>query len=251
MAIEVVIPWLAGSPQRKAALEWVCRRYEWPVTLGPGGRPWVKADAVMPAVERSAADIVVVADADCWCDGTAAAVEAVEAGARWAVPHGKVHRLTEVATAAVLGGLDPEGLPTEQRPYLAYIGGGIVVARREVLLDVPLDPRFIGWGSEDSAWGCALTALAGRPWRGFEPLYHLWHPPQDRLTRVIGSEESEALRARYLAAARMPKKMRPLIEEIATWLDERSGSRRQTAASSARPPGSRRGGRSPSPSCAR
>jgi len=61
------------------------------------------------------------------------------------------------------------------------IGGGCTVVRRDVYESCPLDPRFKGWGQEDAAWGVALTAMYGPPWRSVEPLWHLWHAPQGRI----------------------------------------------------------------------
>jgi len=203
VSVEIVVPWRAGCPHRERAWELVRGRYAeiaYPVVEAPGPDPWNKALAVMPALERSTADIVVVADADVWCDGLVRAVQAVEDGAPWAIPYLLVHRL------------DAERKP-EQRPYAGMAGGGIVVAPRETLLDVPLDPRFVGWGQEDQCWGWALHALAGPPWRGDADLVHYYHPPQKRLNRKRGSNESWALRRRYLAARRDPAAMRALLEE--------------------------------------
>lgn len=111
----------------------------------PAG-PWCKAAAVTPAVAASEADIVAVVDADCWVPGLAEAVEAVEVGAAWSLPHLRVHRLAEEATTAVLAGADFEGQKLAQRPYAGIIGGGAVVARREVIEAHPMDQRFTGWG---------------------------------------------------------------------------------------------------------
>lgn len=188
----------------------------WPVVeaLAPAG-PWVKAAAVMPAVEASAADVMVVADADVWCDGLAKAVDAVVQGAVWAIPHGRVCRLTESASEAVEAGASPSRDDVEQPPYRGVPGGGIVVIPRASVLEVPLDPRFVGWGGEDHSWGYALRTLLGSPWRGSAPLWHLWHPPQPRLSRRIGSAENDALHLRYAAARRNPAAMRALIDEVA------------------------------------
>ena len=71
---------------------------------------------------------------------------AVEDGAPWAIPHQNVHRLTREATEAVLGGAQPDRQPLEQRAYRGIEGGGILVARREVMLSTPMDPAFTGWG---------------------------------------------------------------------------------------------------------
>lgn len=98
-------------------------------------------------------------------------------------------------------------------PYLGTEGGGIVVLRRELYEACPLDPRFVGWGSEDDSWGMALRTLHGPPLRIRQPLVHLYHPPQPRATRSWGSVEGRTLRKRYARASGNPSAMRSLIEE--------------------------------------
>ena len=210
---ECVVPWRGGCEHRERARDWLLERLPYPATLAPGPEPWCKAAAVNPAVEASAAEIVVVTDADVWAEGLEDAIDAVRAGAPWAMPHRGVFRLTEASTAAFMAGADPYDLPLEQPAYLGLEGGGVVVARRETLCAVPLDPRFIGWGGEDVSWGRALRALEGPPWRAKRPLIHLWHPPQQRMTRKHGSVAGRALARRYRAAAADPDRMRRLIEE--------------------------------------
>lgn len=211
--VEVVVPWLPGCPYRERAWNWLRPRYGWPVRVGTGSSPWVKADAVTPAVEACAEGaIVVIADADVWSDGVTEAVDAVEHGARWAIPHNKVHRLTADGTDAVLAGADWRSRPLDQPPYTGVAGGGYVIARRETLLEVPM-PRIVGWGQDDECWAIALTTLAGTPWRGSADLVHLWHPPQERLSRRRGSVEGWAMLRRYRQAAHDVRAMRRLIEE--------------------------------------
>jgi hypothetical protein len=48
-----------------------------------------------------------------------------------------------------------------------------------------------------------LRWMAGPAWRSEGPLWHLWHPPQERLTRRVGSRASEQLRGRYRRARRV------------------------------------------------
>lgn len=213
--VEVLVPWLAGCPHRERALDWVKGKYEalgWPVTVAPGGSPWVKAEAVNPAVQASSADIVVIADADVWTDGLPESVRAVELGAPWGKPHSLVHRLTAASTQALYEGRPWHEL--DQPPYHGVAGGGFIIARRETLLDIPMDPRFIGWGQEDIAYAIALHTLAGPAWLGDADLTHLYHPPQERLSRTWGSMENKRLLRRYAAAKRKPKAMRELLEEI-------------------------------------
>ena len=78
--IEVIVPWRGGCPHREAAWRWARQRYTWPVVEAPGGDPWIKGAALMPAVESSEAEIIVMADADVWCDELPETVQAVKGG---------------------------------------------------------------------------------------------------------------------------------------------------------------------------
>lgn len=191
-------------------------RLPYPHRTAPGDTgPWVKAAAVRDAARLSPAQTLVVSDADTWSEGIEAAVDAVQGGAPWAMPHRGVYRLTEAGTAAYLRGAPLEGLPLEQPPYLGTEGGGCVVLSADLLREVPLDPRFEGWGGEDESWGFALRGIAGPPVRIKTPLAHLWHPPQERQTRRWGSVRSRKLALRYRRARKDPDALRALLKEAA------------------------------------
>ena len=143
--VEVIVPFAGGCPYRKKALEFTRQRYPWPVTIAEGGEPWSKGAALRPAIEASTADILVVSDADCWTDGLPAAIEAVEQGAAFAIPHRRVIRLSEESTGHYMTTGEVRH-PFDRRPYTGMAGGGFVVARREVIASIPPDPRFTGWG---------------------------------------------------------------------------------------------------------
>lgn len=222
----MIIPWGGDDPDRRRAFDWCAARWrarypDWQVMVGVDPYrqphdPWVKARAVHAAVHDTKAPVLVVADADVACDGTHLAVLAVDQGAPWAVPHKLVWRLTEPQTRMVFAGLPPERFgpdELEEHPYPGIAGGGIVVIPRAAWDQAPLDPRFEGWGGEDNAWGWALTTLVGAPWRGGWRLWHLWHPPQARLSRQTGSRASSDLRRRYRAARRNPARMSQLAAE--------------------------------------
>ena len=218
--VAVVVPFRGGCSHREAAWEWVQARYaehlrDWEVVEAPApDGPWSKGAAVNPVVASVAADVIVVADADVWCEGLERAVYAVACGiTAWSVPHGLVHRMSESGTDAVLTGADWRSQLLDQDPYHGIEGGGIVVAPAEVLRSVPLDTRFQGWGQEDESQALALRTLWGAPWRGVSDLLHLWHPPQHRYTRRRGSPESWTLRGRYRTACDNPAAMKALIEE--------------------------------------
>lgn len=223
MTVSVLVPYRPDGEHRDRAWAWVrewwAREHpDWQVVEGkcPDG-PWVKAAAVADALSRADGDVLVVADADVWCDGVSDAVNAVRQGtALWAVPHSKVHRLSETATTAVLAGAQPGPVlgGLARHPYLGVQGGGMTVLPADLYRETPLDPRYRGWGQEDESWGIALTTIAGRSWRGTSNLWHLWHRPSPRLNRHIGSTDTWALHVRYQYAAKTgPSAMRALLDE--------------------------------------
>lgn len=213
METGVIIPWAGGCEHRQRALDFVTGWHSYPATLAEGGEPWSKGAAVNPAIRESDAEIIVVADADCVTEGLLAAIKAVELGAPWAIPHRLVYRLTQEGTDLFMASGEYPN-PFDRRQYTGIAGGGFVVARRETLLEAPMDPRFVGWGHEDEAWAMALTCLFGAPWRGDADLIHLWHPPQPRANPRKGSGEAWSLLLRYGAVRRKPKAMRSLLKEI-------------------------------------
>lgn len=224
----VLIPWRAGCRHREAAWTWLRPRYEalgLEVIEADCDGPWSKARAVAAAVERTDADHLLVADADVWCDPIDALCALEDFG--WAVPHQLVHRLTEASTAQLIAGDDTD-LELEMPAYGGVRGGGMVAIRRDVLHQVPLDPRFVGWGGEDHSWGIALHALAGAPWPGRLDLLHLWHPPQPEAPPVRGprakvkvpNDANRRLHQRYRDAKPSRARMEALVNEAreALWL---------------------------------
>lgn len=219
----MLVPFRPDGGHRDAAWRWLSAWWaaehpDWQVVEGycPDG-PWRKAVAVADALSRADGDLLVIADADVFCDGVAAAVSAVECGAAWAVPHGRVHRLSEAATRLVYSGVpwrDAEQVAGLARGvYKGVAGGGMAVLPRAGYERVPIDPRFAGWGGEDTSAGLAWDALLGKHARGDEPLVHLWHLLAGRLNQHVGSAESHALHVRYQYAARDRGAMAALVAE--------------------------------------
>ena len=196
MAVEVIIPYAGSDSDRERALAWVTRHLEYPYTVATGDLPFNKARTFMPAVKRSSAEIIVMHDADVWTPGLERAVHIVSNGAAWAIPHWFVHRLSREATIKFVGG-GGEGGDLSRPPYVGMAGGGILVARRDTMLDIPMDPRFESWGQEDESWAMALWCLLGAPWRGEAPLVHLWHPLEPRHGQRMGTQAGWNLRNRY------------------------------------------------------
>lgn len=223
MTFDVIIPWRAGCPYRKLNLDWIVNGLEshgFNVILGElePERPWSKALAVQAGLKQSTADVVVISDGDVWSGFIEQAVDAL-GQFPYAVPFRDVRRLSPEATGVALTTGDLGG-KLQQQAYQGVEGGGLTVITRENYERVPLDPRFVGWGQEDEAWGMALQALLGKGWRGSEPLFHLWHPPQPRQNRATGSEASRNLRNQYLRARRDIAMMEAIVDGARSLLQD-------------------------------
>lgn len=212
--LSVIVPLAGDCPHRARAWQWVRAQYNGLEVCEGYGDPeaWCKADAVADGLSRSSGDLLVISDSDVWSEHLRSAIDAVESGEyQWAAPHRRVRRLTQTGTDQFLNGERDTALTSED--HHAVLGGGIVVLSRELYERCPLDPRFIGWGGEDQAWGAALRTLAGVPFVTRYPLWHLWHPPQQRMTRKVGNVANDELRGRYIGAKLQLRLMRELIEE--------------------------------------
>lgn len=228
MSAVVVVPWRA-DPERAHLWDFVSGHLaevypEFRVfQSGCSDGPFNRAECIVRAALACPEDVLVVYDADVILDGDLrASVERVAASERWSVPHWHLRRLTPEATAEALSGvpLSPN-MPTMQKPYKGNSTGTLVVIHRDLVLRVPPDVRFKGWGQEDEAWGTALTKLAGPCHRGSHDLYHLWHTPAERLDRRFGNEDGKALIRRYEQTCRFPKRLKALVEESKTlWKNE-------------------------------
>lgn len=218
--VSVLVPARLDA-QRRQLWDFLRPRWEklgYEVVEGTCRGQWRKAVAVADALSRARGSVLVVADADVWCDGVPEAVAAVQAGAAWAIPHYRVLRLTKPATKDVLSaGVWPTRRTSTtyaQRPYPGRPGGGMVVLTKASYGRAPIDPRFVGWGQEDESWALALGTVLGPSWRGTADLWHLWHEPAVRQSRAVGSAASLALHRRYVRAMRNKPRMTELMVEI-------------------------------------
>lgn len=227
MTVALLVPLATTCPHRQRAWAWLEARYrerqpDWEIVTGTTDGAWSKGAAVADALGRTSAELLIVADADVWCDQLPDFVAAVAAGTHdWATPHRRIVRLNEQATDLLVAGelaLDsiPHRRMLDQAEYDGYLGGGIVVVPRPLYEQCPLDPRFEGWGGEDESWGRALATLTGsrrRRLHGDHVLWHLWHPPQERENRRMGNAANRALMERYRQAAGEVDATLALIEE--------------------------------------
>jgi hypothetical protein len=223
----VIIPFSGDCPHRLAALDWVVEQwastgYDVAVSASLDG-PWSKGRAVWETLQSLDVDdteTLIVADADVWTSGLPRAIGRVEAGqVDWAMPHTRVVRFADWATAKILNegvpvtGFAERGPAVTERPYTGTVGGGMTVLTVGAYRACPIDPRFHGWGQEDESWGMALTQTYGRGPRSVDPMWHLWHPTPERRSRVEGNAGGVALRNRYRAARGNDTSMGRLLRE--------------------------------------
>jgi hypothetical protein len=221
-SVRVVIPYKYDQ-HRELALRFVMRKYarlNLPISIAEVSRQriWCKADALKKTIDNLTEDVLIIADADCVVDNGAlleCISKVMDTGVyKWAIPHGKVHRLDEMSSRHYMVFENLEGCTLEELPYLGVETGGVFVIHREVYLDCPFDRRFKGWGGEDHSLGYALTVLHGGAYREIaKPLIHLWHPSQSRENRKVGSQMNESLRREYVKAGSDPAYMRKLVED--------------------------------------
>jgi GT2 family glycosyltransferase len=221
--VSIVMPYTSDDQHRQAArryvLDWYARHHPgWELVEGDCAGEWSKGRALADAVSRASHDVLVLADADSFvpADVLNEAVSRVAAGAGWVMPHRTVYRLSQAHTDRVYAGADPQPRDTCRPAYRGVIGGGITVLTRDTWRTVGgIDPRFVGWGGEDMAFGWALETLCGPPVHLTAPLFHLWHKQEAQGDHQRGCPESEALAGRYRQARNQPDVMRALIAEHA------------------------------------
>lgn len=231
--VQVVIPFADdGQPSRRSSLDWCVsqwvERYGLPVLVHEVELPWRKGAAVAGAMADVPADrrVVIIADGDVFLPAhdarkLDAAIEFAFWHGGWSVPASRVIRLTAEASAQIKR--QPIAPPVVQVPdggveetHRQHAGGGLVVIHRDAYEACPMDPRFEGWGHEDDAWSYALHTLVGAPLWAAGTLYHLWHQPQERVTRIFGSPHNQALFARYHDARHNRTATRAIIDEWRT-----------------------------------
>jgi hypothetical protein len=227
MRLSVVIPFRPRDPirdrNRVYVEDWLDRALGEPDTVlaDDPGRDFNRGRALDAGVPAATGDLLVLADADLIvpAHNLWAGVEAVENGAAMVVPFTRREELTAEATAKVLAGAAPEGLWGPE--HLEYVmenrgTGGINILTRATFEAVGgFDPRFAGWGYEDSAFADAVETLVGRVEWLTGTAVHLWHPQDPTRSHpdpAVASASVELCK-RYTAAWGDREAMRALIAE--------------------------------------
>ena len=246
--ISLIVPFRPDDAGRLKTWLWLKRYWQWSLPAAElivgrdDGLPFSKTCAVNEGAARATGDVFVILDADCYMDaGTLiACAEHVRLNRAWWMPYKAMWRLKKHVTRRLLS-QDPEApmqvtLPPPDTEdvqgeenawawaYDARTHGAMcqvipAAGFREV---GGMDPRFRGWGGEDSSFAFALDTLwAPRSLDDSVDAAHLWHArigegkgPRGRMW--VGQEAPRtgtSLRARYEHCSGKPGAMRSLVRE--------------------------------------
>lgn len=190
--VSVIIPWMSDGGHRDRIWKWIEGRYEemhpdYQVVKGISPEPWRKGLAVQDGIAKATGQVIAVIDADCIVNSEALeeAVELVERGVPWVVPHTMVRRLDKDSTERLISEETSTGNrfvgSCHRKPYKGYAGGGaFVIDRSNYNATGGIPEAFEGWGAEDEALAVILDTLVGPHIRLEPPIYHLWHPQGPR-----------------------------------------------------------------------
>lgn len=175
---------------------------------------WNKAKAIDNALKTSSAEIIIVADADVWCEPRfiVRAAHHVARKRSWSMPHQKVYRMDKATSAQ----WTPEyrgKVRYDRQPYPGVPGGGLFVIRREDYNLCPMDPRFVGHSGQDIAWAHSAHTLVGPLYRLSGKLWHLYHEPQPTKRDPEYSKPNFRLMRQYALARGNTMRTRQLVNE--------------------------------------
>jgi len=230
--ISILMPYRKSDDSREKAFEWSVRKWqhELPeaeiiVASDDGKDPFSKTIAVNKAYRQSSGDVLAIVDADIYVPRhiiTNCAKKISQGQALFVQPCNKVARISKQKTEDIYN-IDPKDpfpkiVETDLDRTTNVVGLICMFSRDLFEAAGGMDPRFRGWGWEDSAWIWVMRHLYGKPWVGNHTVYHLWH---DRVRNDDGkpiwagqTNRNNVLGTRYKKGVRNPEEMKKLIEEV-------------------------------------
>lgn len=216
MKASVYFPHRGVDGEREANLAFTINRWTGfglPVFYADSdGDVFSRSQAINRAVERSDADVFVVADSDTILETSEQAWEAIEDSYghdRYAVCFSELVALDWDETRIVRGGGNPQEQPVLESIKLIW-GGCFAVSRNLFERVGGFDERFVGYGHQDAAFLNSCSTL-GDKHRIEGTAYHLRHHAPVKHHPNIDANASLALR--YREADGNKKAMLALVNE--------------------------------------
>lgn len=206
--------------------------------------PYSKTTAIRDAYCKSHGDILVIIDADAYLDAAVImhCAERLRAARRagvrtWFMPYKMLYRLKRHITARLVATNPSDPMPIPHPPpewwvdrpggaaYGHRFGALCQIVPREAMecIGGP-DPRFRGWGGEDSCLKRTFDTLWGPHHKTPNDIYHLWHhrfiPEEAKPGTVLRlwpgqtkARSNDWLANQYDRATGNPERMRQLVDE--------------------------------------
>jgi glycosyltransferase involved in cell wall biosynthesis len=245
--ISVLVPFRPDEEGRAATWAWLEHYWRWSL---PGaelivgtddGKVFSKTWAVNSAAKQATGDVFVIMDADAYIDSRAIteAASACRAAKSWWMPYQGFWRMRKDVSDRLLSTKAEQPMQLELPPKPGDVQGGesawdhayaargrgalCTVMPAEAFRTVGgMDPRFRGWGGEDTAFAAALDELWCR--RSYADRYeaaHLWHSRIGEGTGASGRmwegqtqpRSGRRLKNNYLRAVGNPRVMRSIVDE--------------------------------------
>lgn len=247
--ISILVPFRADDAGRAATWDWLSRYWVWALPdaeliMGTDdGAVFSKTSAVNRAASLASGDVFVVMDADCYMDAealtsAAAAIRSSEDRSWW-MPYNGFWRIRRAPSERLLESRPEQGVQFHLPPAPGLVQGGesawdhaYTPRRKGALCSVVpaaafrhvggMDPRFRGWGGEDTAFSLALDTLwAPRSYNDAHHAAHLWHARIGEGTGSVGRVwrgqakpgAGRRLREEYQRRSGDARAMRSLVEE--------------------------------------
>lgn len=187
MSLSVLMTWRPRNPDRERTFPYIFNHYRqtFPdaqfILCDDPNPNFNRGRALIEGVREAAGETLLFADADCWISPEALhrGVQLAPQVASFVVPFFTVNYLDKVATELVLQGVSPDSpdlIENYERQWLKPTTGICnIVQKDRYLSSGGFDPRFDGWGFEDSAWGMAMETFYGEIHYDHVPAYHLYH----------------------------------------------------------------------------
>lgn len=232
-SVSVVIPWRSEDPERTRLFDWCLARWyalhpDWQIVTPHDDRtegPFNRSVAVNRGVEMADGNVVVIADADTAVrHGQAYEALGRLHGKPWVVGYETMCHLTPQYTSIILD--HPPDARWNDRLSTSDIGRnvirwsstesvcGLVVLRRDDYLSIGgNDPRFQGWGWEETSFAYKADTFLGPHVRSSGDCLHLFHELRPDRKTDADAEANRALGARYEAANGDPEAMTSLVRE--------------------------------------